>query len=432
MGGSSSPPPKRPRRSTSGLVLGSAGREGPGGRPPVRGGQASLSESVHTNNISNVGGAWSEVVGSPRRAEVEAGGLGTGEQCRMVGASAQDSIRRAKVATSSSRHQAAAAASGSKHQQQHAATSSSSASGSSGSASGSSSSRHQAATQQQQQQQAATSGSGHQGSTKQQQSSTTMQQKQQQRQAATSSGRRQAVHTHNIRNVGGTQSQVAGVVRYDPRGTGVDSPRGVEVAGRVPTATQGSSRRAEVAAGVVGASAQGRVVGTSAQGSLRQQPKARSQAAGVVTQGSSRGAEVAAGVVGASAQGRVVGASAQGSPRQQPRAHRGAKGADVHTNKISNVGGTRSQAVGRVGANAHGRVVDASVQGSPRQQPKTKRGQEGPEVIDLVSPPRVRPPKQRRQLGTAMGPWMVSRGGAPPPLAPLQPSGHGRSSTANT
>ena len=285
MGGSSSPPPKRPRRSTSGLVLGSAGRVGPGGRPPVHGGQASV--SVHTNNISNVGGAWSEVVGSPRRAEVEARGLGTREQCRMVGASAQDSIRRAKVATSGSRHQAAAAASGSKHQQQHAATNSSSASGSS-------SSRHQAATQQQQQQQAATSGSGHQGSTKQQQSSTTMQQKQQQRQAATSSGRRQAVHTHNIRNVGGTQSQVAGVVRYDPRGTGVDSPRGVEVAGRVPTATQGSSRRAEVAAGVVGASAQGRVVGASAQGSLRQQPKARSQAAGVVTQGSSRGAEVAA------------------------------------------------------------------------------------------------------------------------------------------
>ena len=205
-------------------------------------------------------------------------------------------------------------------------------------------------------------------------------------------------------------------MRYDPRGTGVDSPRGVEVAGRVPTATQGSSRRAEVAAGVVGASAQGRVVGASAQGSLRQQPKARSQAAGVVTQGSSRGAEVAAGVVGASAQGRVVGASAQGSPRQQPRAHRGAKGADVHTNKISNVGGTRSQAAG---------IVGASVQGSPRQQPKTKRGREGPEVIELVSPPRVRPPKQRRQLGTAMGPWMVSRGGAPPPWRPSSPRGMG-------
>ena len=77
MGRSSSPPPKRPRRSTSGLVLGSAGREGPGGRPPVHGGQASV--SVHTNSISNVGGARPEVVGSPRRAEVEAGGLGTGE-----------------------------------------------------------------------------------------------------------------------------------------------------------------------------------------------------------------------------------------------------------------------------------------------------------------------------------------------------------------
>ena len=77
MGGSSSPPPKRPRQSTSGLVLGSAGRVGPGGRPPVHGGQASV--SVHTNNISNVGGARSEVVGGPRRAEVAAGGVGTGE-----------------------------------------------------------------------------------------------------------------------------------------------------------------------------------------------------------------------------------------------------------------------------------------------------------------------------------------------------------------
>ena len=175
------------------------------------------------------------------------------------------------------------------------------------------------------------------------------------------------------------------------------SPRGAGVAS--------GSAGAQASPGVAGASGQCKVVCASAQGSPR----------GVEAAGASARAQ-AAGVVGASAHGRVVGASAQGGPR----------GAGVAS------GSSRAQATaGVVGASAQGKIVGASAQGGTKQQPREKRGREELEIIDLVSPPRVRPPKQRRQIGSAMGPWVVSKGGAVP-MAPLQPSGHGRSSTTNT
>ena len=71
-------------------------------------------------------------------------------------------------------------------------------------------------------------------------------------------------------------------------------------------------------------------------------------------------------------------------------------------------------------------------EGQPKQQARAKRERGEQEVIYLVSPPRVRAPEQRRlSYGSAMGPWKISKGGTSP-MTPLQPSGHGRSLNTDT
>ena len=124
-----------------------------------------------------------------------------------------------------------------------------------------------------------------------------------------------------------------------------------------------------------------------------------------------------------------VGASVQqGSPR-------GAEGAG---------GDARAQAAGVVGASAHGRVVGASAQrrvvGVRARGSRAKRAREEQEVIDLVSPPRVRPTKQRtvegrspRRQRVTVGPHRRLAQSPSSPVAPLAPaSGHGRTSTSAT